>query len=175
MKVFTIIMGFIVLIGGIACLFVPGAAFATWSIIIAAIIAVVGLALIINYFLNRKQKTVTGWDLFGGIVTFALGLLLGFNTYAHFLLDAMIVYVFGAGVVVVGILRIVAAVNLKKLADGSMWVWLLILGILIILLGIYCLFHPTFTLFTIGYMVAFFVIMSGVNLITSGFSMKASS
>ncbi len=172
MKVLTIILGVLVLIGGIVCLFMPGASFGALSVVIGVIVLLAGIALIANYAVNRKLKTVTGWDLFGGIITLLLGILLVFNTFANHVLDVIIVYLFGSGVLIAGIVRVVMSIRLRKLSSGKMWIWTLILGILVAILGVYFLFHPILAGLTIGYMVAFYVIICGVDMLAAGIAMR---
>lgn len=75
--------------------------------------------------------------------------------------------ILGVILVIGGILRIVGAVGLIRLRNKA-WIWMIILGILMIILGVYGFFHPLVNAIAIGWMMGFFIIFQGFNLIGMG-------
>lgn len=171
MKVITIILGSMIIIGGVYCLFVPGATFLTLGWLVGISLVIAGINAIMAYVAKRKIGTTTVWDLLGGILTLLLGILVLANIFAQLLTDAMLIYLFATGIMLAGIFRIVASTRLKKL--GLSWVWMLVVGVLTVLVGLYSLFHPILTAISLGYLIGFWVIASGINLLSLGISMNS--
>ncbi len=163
MKVLTIIMGVLVTIGGFFCMFTPGATFLTLGWLVGILVTVAGINIIAAYVAARKAGASSAWDLVSGILTTVVGLMLIFNNFMQLFTDVMIIYFFAGMLIVTGIFRVVAALKLKKAAQS--WVFILVIGIITVLLGCYSFIHPVFTAVTIGFLMGFWVIQSGINLI----------
>ena len=177
MAVLSIILGVLLVIAGVWCLFTPFITFAVffemlgWLIGLALI--VIGVLKIIDYFTNHRSGTVNGWDLTAGILTTILGLFIFFNIFIQFAIDSIIFFCLIDWFIIVGILQIISSIKLKK-AEVSSWSLTLIAGILSILLGIFAIINPFSFAIAEGWIIAFFIIMAGFNLISSGSTMNKS-
>ncbi len=170
MKMITIILGVLVAIGGIYCLFAPGATFLSLGWLVGIALIVAGINAIAAHGKGKKTGHSTVWDVVGGVLTILAGFFVTFNLFTRLLTDVALIYIFAAWLVLTGILRIVSAFKLKGLKLP--WVWFLIAGILGLLLGLYSFFHPVITAFSIGYLLGFWVLFAGINLIATGMTMK---
>ncbi|MGI6361040.1 MAG: DUF308 domain-containing protein [Bacillota bacterium] len=128
---------------------------------------VMGLNLIIAYVTHKRQGTVSSWDLFAGIVTLALGLLVLLNFYTRFMISIVIIYLFCSVIIFNGLTRIMAALGQKK-AGGFLWGWPLVLGIISVIIGVMLCFWPLVAAFTIVFCTAFVLVMQGFNLLSVG-------
>lgn len=167
MRILTIVMGLLLTVGGVYSVLTPVSTFASIGWVIGVLLLIAGINIIIDFFTLRKTGMIGIWDLLGGILTIGLSFLILYGQFARIALDAFIIIAFGVWVLVSGILRIVAGLNHRKYGDG-IWIWAVLMGILSVLLGIYGFFNPIVFAFAIGWMVGFFIIMQGVNLITLG-------
>ncbi len=165
MKVLRIIIGVVLLITGIWCLFTPFSTYLSIAWILGFVMLFEGVMSIVTYCMTHKQNAmVTGWDLFEGIITSIFALII----LSHQLLtDVMLPYCFGVWMMVSGVTRIVEAFKKKSVTQKSkIWIALLVVGILCILVGIYALFHPILAAFSLGVLIGFILIMQGINFIT---------
>lgn len=168
MKVVTIILGILTVILGVFCIFRPGVTALSLAWMFGALMLFYGLMVVINYF---TKKIGTGWDLTFGILGVIGGAGLLFNYFSRFLADAVLIYMLGIFVAVAGVLRIIAAFHAKKAKSGS-WGWILVFGILSVIFGIFMVTHPMVAFLSVGYMIAFSIIMQGVNIIGLSSSLK---
>ena len=171
MKIVTILMGVILVIGGFYSIATPIGTFAAIGWVIGILLMVSGINIIVDYFMLRKVKGLGVWDLFGGILTIILSFVVLYGQIARIALDAIIIVLFGIWVLVTGVLRIIASLNHKKNGD-SFWIWIMLLGILSIIAGVYGFFNPVVFAFAIGWMIGFLIIMQGINLIGLGFTIN---
>ena len=170
MKIFTILMGVLLTIGGFACLITPFSTFASVGWLIAIVLMVVGFNIITGYFISRKTGAMSGWDLVGGILTIALAMFILYGHFARVVLDTFIIAIFAVWVLASGFIRIITGLNMKRMGTKS-WIWIVIFGGLSLLMGIYGLFNPYIFKFAIGWMLGFFITMQGINLLGVGFTM----
>ncbi len=176
MRVLSIILGVILIIGGVFCIAYPTATFATLGWLVGILLLISGINGIAAYVTGRKSGGATVWDLVFGILTVVLGVFLLFSPLAVGITDIVLVYLFSIWMVVGGILRIVAGVGVIRKHTGSKaWIWMLILGILMILLGIFGFFFPLVNALAMGWMMGFFIIFQGFNLIAMGSVYKGGS
>lgn len=175
MKVLSIILGVLLIIGGIYCVMTPGATFLSLGLILGISMLIDGFGAIAEYLRARKLGYPDGWVLAGGIGSVVLGVFLAFSNRMQFFTDALIAYTAGLWVFGMGITRIVRSIRiyqyrktLPQEARGSVWLWTLILGIIMLVFGAYGFFHPMLMVFTLGVMLGYAIILSGINLITLG-------
>lgn len=174
MKILTIIMGIILTVGGFYALASPVSTFASIGWVIGVLLLIAGINIIADYFMMRKSKAMGAGDLLGGILTIALSLLILYGQFTRIVLDAFIIIAFGIWVLITGIIRIVAGLNHRKMGD-SFWLWIVLLGVLSVILGVYGFFNPMVFAFAIGWMIGFFIIMQGINLMSLGFALSKKS
>ena len=171
MKAMTIFMGILLTIGGFFCMLTPLITFRTIGWIIGVVLLVAGINMVADYFAHRKNGGVTSWDLIGGILTILLALFILYrHGYAGNILDELIVILFGVWMLLSGIFRIAGGIQLKKIGESA-GLWIVIGGIVSVLLGIYGLVNPYVFKFALGWMLGFYIIMQGVNMLTLAFAM----
>ena len=171
MKAMTIFMGVLLTIGGFFCMLTPLSTFRTIGWVIGVVLLIAGINMVADYFGHRKGGGVTSWDLLGGILTIILSLFILYrHGYAGNLLDELIVILFGVWMLLSGMFRIAGGVKLKQLGESS-WIWIIIGGVVSVLLGVYGLVNPYVFKFALGWMLGFFIIMQGINMLTLAFAM----
>ena len=174
MKVVTIILGVLLLIGGVYCVFAPVATYSALAWVIGLSMFVEGIGGIITWSDRRKMGLANGWTLAAAIVSIVLGVFLLGSYVLQFAVDMFIAYMIAIWLVVAGIARVVAAVssrNNQRQAGGSGWVLQLVLGILIAILGILCIFNPLSIVAGVGLMLGISIVLTGIGLIMVGFEM----
>ncbi len=162
-KVLGVILGLVCFVGGIYCLFTPGLTFLSIGWIAPVALIVAGVGAIVKFFTSASKGLAT-LDIIWGLVAIALGVIFLFFPEARAALDFAMIYIFAGWVLVAGILRIVASVKMAK-AKESLWGIPLAVGILLVVLGGYSFFHPMASLFAIGYLIALWLIMGGINIV----------
>ena len=116
------------------------------------------------YAVVRPMRTflAIGWIL--GVLEGLGGIILLFSGVQRFLTDIMATYLVGASVLVYGIFQIVAGVKKFKDSKGKA-ILAIVCGVLSIIVSIIAFTHPVLTMFSVGYMIAFAVLMQGINMI----------
>lgn len=167
MKIITIILGVILVIGGIFCMVYPAATFSTLGWLVGILLLISGINAIGNFAGGRKAGAANTWDLVYGILTLILAVIILFSPLAAGITDVVLVYMFAFWMLIGGIIRIGGSVALMRMKNKG-WIWMLILGLLMIVLGIYGFFHPLVNAIAMGWMMGFFIIFQGFNLIGVG-------
>ena len=179
MKIVTIILGVLMLIGGVYCAITPIATYSVLGWLIGLAMLAEGIGSVATWNERRKFGFADGWTLAGAIISIILGLILLFSFVAQWAIDVFIAYMIAAWLVIGGIVRIVAAVKLRKFNDniggesviGASWGLLLVLGILVTLFGVLCLFNPLSVMMGVGFMLGVSIVCVGIDLIVHGVRM----
>ncbi len=176
MKVFNCILGVFSIIGAIYCIFYPGITFLNSGWIVSVLLGVWGICAIFDYVSNRKNnensKSKVALGILGlicGIAAAVLSILAIFIPAIYLMLDMIILYLFSFWLIVSGISSIIASVQMKKVADSAIWILTLIWGILVLIAGIYGVFHMIFLAQMLGILMGVLLITYGVRLISSVF------
>ncbi len=174
MKVFNCILGLFSILGAVYCIFYPGLTFLSTGWLITILLGAMGICSIFEFATSSDKKENKSLAA-NGIVGLILGIgaavisVLGiFSPLIRGSLDLIILMLFAFWLFYSGVASIAKSVSLKK-NGGKMWILTLILGILVLLTGIYGALHPVFTMVTIGYIIGFELIVYGVRLIASIF------
>lgn len=174
MKVFNCILGLFSILGAVYCIFYPGLTFLSTGWLITILLGAMGICSIFEFATSSDKKENKGLAA-NGIVGLILGIgaavisVLGiFSPLIRGSLDLIILLLFAFWLFYSGVASIAKSVSLKK-NGGKMWILTLILGILVLLTGIYGALHPVFTMVTIGYIIGLELIIYGVRLIASIF------
>lgn len=160
-------------------MFFPGISFLNTGWIVAILLGVYGFSNIFGYLLSSKKENkgdgklaVNGViGLIIGIASAVISVLALSNAGIRAMLDVTILLMFAFWLVYSGIVSIYGAVMQKK-NGGKMWGLTLVLGIIVILTGIYASTHLLFAAFSIGYMIGLELMIYGVRLIMSVFENK---
>lgn len=174
MKVFNCILGLFSILGAVYCIFYPGLTFLSTGWLITILLGAMGICSIFEFATSSDKKENKSLAA-NGIVGLILGIgaavisVLGiFSPLIRGSLDLIILMLFAFWLFYSGVASIAKSVSLKK-NGGKMWILTLILGILVLLTGIYGALHPVFTMVTIGYIIGLELIIYGVRLIASIF------
>ena len=179
MRVLSIIIGAILIAGGIFFLFNHGYAFLTIGLLLGIFAIFSGVELLAGYAQSKKSGNSNNWLLAGGIIILLIGLFLIISGQARIITAVIIALSLGFWLIIIGVLRIIASLELKKLTDSldvekksKTWILLLVLGIMLIVLGIFAWTQPLFAAIAIGYLIGFEVLITGINSVVNGVMMK---
>ena len=160
-KIITMITGILTVLLGFYAVVRPMRTFLAIGWILGMLLFVNGIELVI-LSLSKEKKDIGGCIL--GVLEGLGGIILLFSGVQRFLTDIMATYLVGASVLIYGIFQIVAGVKKFKDSKGK-GILAIICGVLSIIVSIIAFTHPVLTMFSVGYMIAFSVLMQGVNMI----------
>lgn len=163
MKVFTIILGVLMSLCGISCIFTPIMTFMEAGYFLCILLLVYGLGVILRCVMAKRY----GLPLVFGVLTTILGIVILVVPGMKLTTDGMLIYCMAIWFIVQGVLGMINAFRQKSAGTGKGWIWTLILGILGTLLGVYSAVHPLLLAFTFGILVGIYFIESGFTLIVA--------
>ena len=162
MKVLTIILGVLMAIAGVICLFQPGETFIETGYVIAIMLLVYGVIGIISVIARRSRPAFL-WACIPAVIIGVISLFFPSNNVN---IHVLMIYLLAVWFVLQGISSIYMSVRSRFFNSG--WVLGLIVGIISIFLGIYTALHPTVGVLTIGILVGIYLIEAGIDLIIVG-------
>ena len=164
LKYLTLITGVLTLLLGVYTLVRPMRTFLSIGWILGILLFVNGIELV-ALSLSKEKKEIGACIL--GVLEGLAGLVLLFSGIQRFITDVMAAYLVGTVVLIYGIFQIIAGVKVYKFSKGKG-----ILGIvcvfLSILISMIAIAHPLLTMISTGYMIAFSVLMQGINMVVLG-------
>ena len=166
MKVLAIITGILTAILGFIAFGMPLRVFLGLGWILGALVLVNGVEVIIGAFTGKKDI----WQCILGIIIAIGGGIILFNTVSRVMTDAILAYLAGIVITAYGISAIVSGCKTWSKSKG-MSILGIILGVLSILAGIFSVMHPVITMISLGYIIAFNVIMQGINMVIMAFAL----
>lgn len=157
-KIITMITGILTVLLGFYAVVRPMRTFLAIGWILGMLLFVNGIELVI-LSLSKEKKDI------GGCILGVLGrtwadIILLFSGVQRFLTDIMATYLVGASVLIYGIFQIVAGVKKFKDSKGKA-ILAIVCGVLSIIVSIIAFTHPVLTMFSVGYMIAFAVLIAG--------------
>ena len=168
MRVLTIVLGVLLVVGGIYCVFAPVATYSALGWVIGLSMVVEGVGSVITWNSRRNLGLADGWTLAGSILSIVLGVFLLGSYAMQFAVDLFIAYIIAIWLVFGGIARISVAISARRSlgpVGAGGWVGLLVVGILIVIMGILCIFNPLSVFAGVGLMIGVSIITVGVGLI----------
>ena len=181
-KVLLIILGILTVIGGMWCAATPGLTYLSMVWVIGFVMFFHAIEEMVTYSDRKALGFANGWNLCGSILAFICGLLIIISAKAEFLTGVALLYYLFFWLIFAGVFGIMAAFNLKKhtgseipavaTAAGKWWVGV-IFGILMIIAGCLGFAHPLLAAISIGLIVGFEIIVTGVNLVIAGITMPS--
>lgn len=163
MVVLSVIVGVLLMICGFSCMMSPGATFFETGYFIAILMLVYGIIGIINVI----GKRVPAVELIIHIPALVIGIISMIKPGTTLLIDAMMIYFVASWFLIQGVISIYVSLKVKGIKKS--WIWGLILGILGVILGIYSFFHPMVAALTIGFLIGFYFIEVGLDMIALAF------
>ena len=166
-----LLWGLTFLIAGLCLLFWPIRTSAALVAIIAAFLLISGIIGAISAVVHRDSGW--GWRLAGGILGVLVGIILLANPVAGALVIVTVqFFLLAFGLIVMGIALMVGGKHTSD-AIGYRWSWgNFILGVLVVLLGVFLLFRPLLGIFTLLWLMGILAIIGGVLLIVESFRVK---
>ena len=179
MRILMIILGVLLLVGGIYCMFAPVATYSALSWLIGLAMVVEGIASVVMWNDWRKQGLASGLTLVGAIVSILLGGFLLGSFVAQFAVDVFIAYLIAIWLIVAGVARVVAAIGARNYqremgasAARTNWGGLMVLGVAIAILGILCFFNPLSVAVGVGLLLGLAIACVGAGLIIRAIRMQ---
>ncbi|WP_019135547.1 HdeD family acid-resistance protein [Cellulomonas massiliensis] len=127
-----------------------------------------GVLVVVQAFADRRQGAFW-WELLGGLVEIALGLVLVLWPQP----TATVLFYFAAfWVVAVGVFAVVASIVLYR-AEEVAWYWVLAFGLVNLLFGIVLLANPQTSVTVIVVLIGLFACVGGVLLVVSGLATRS--
>lgn len=113
---------------------------------------------------TRIRKTMKGTLVAVAVIGIVLGILALVWPGATLLTVALL---FGSYLVVAGVFRVIAAITTDSLGSGVRWL-LGVLGVLVIVAGVFCLANPFRSLIVLAFVIGFGWIFDGMVDVTAG-------
>ena len=161
LKIIILITGILTVLLGIYTLVRPMRTFLSIGWILGILLFVNGIELV-ALSLSKEKKEI-GACILGGLA----GLVLLFSGIQRFITDVMAAYMVGAVILIYGIFQIVGGIKTYSTSKGK-GILSIICGILSVIVSIVSFTHPVLTMISAGYMIAFSVLMQGINMIVLG-------
>ena len=111
---FPNILGIILIIAGIFCIFSPVASSALIPYMVGLGLAVTGIGKIFRWAKERHYYRHSGWNLAGAVASLLAGILLAVSPSLQLSVNFTVVMLIGCWIMVMGILRIIHAFQLKS-------------------------------------------------------------
>lgn len=177
-KICCYILGILMVVGGLFCVFNPKATFLTIGYVIGITMLLDAIGNIYNWFQLSKEKQADGWQLASGIISLVFGIIIISDLQAQLSVDIVVAYLAAIWFVLRGITAIIISLKVRKFHKnfetevlGSKWWHRTITGILLILFGIISIAHPAVIATYIGIFIGLGIIACGADLITIGGSL----
>lgn len=162
-----IVRGILAILFGVLAFFAPGLGIAVLVGLFAAWVIIDGIGNIIAGVRGRGRDRSWWLELLEGTVGIAAGLIaLIFPAYAAQVLMILI----AAWAIVTGVLEIVAAIRLRELISGEVWMGLA--GVASILFGVILLVFPAAGALSLVWLISSFAIVFGIFLILLGWRLR---
>lgn len=176
MKVINGIIGVLSIFGALYCLFFPGLSFINIGWVITTILGIFGICSIIFYFTKKKiykNLMIEGihgvFGLVVGIAAAVVSMLAIFVPGIQAVLDLIILVIFTVWMIIDGISSIAESFVMKKASTSKSWILALVLGIIMLILGIYGICNLIFAIRFIGITIGIMLMSYGIKLIASLF------
>lgn len=175
MKVFNCILGIFAIFASAYCIFYPGITFLNSGWIITVLLAAWGICAIFDYASkhnsaekSKGEAAMGTLGLVAGIVAAVFSICAMFLPGIRLVLDIIILCMFAGWLIISGIYSVAASIQVKK-TGSKRWIISLVLGILVVLAGIYGIFHLLFVAQMIGILIGILLMTYGLRLILSLF------
>ncbi len=163
MRVLSVIFGILMVIFGILCICTPVITALDLSIFVFILAAAYGIVGIISGIANKYY----GIGFVFSIISFVFAIAMLFVPNMFVLTNGIIFSILACWIVIMSIISVVSALQVKSVTDSKMWILQLIFGIIGIFLGIYAFLHPMLFGLTVAWLIGIFV---GVLFMETGFS-----
>ncbi len=175
MKLFNGILGVFAAFAALFCFMYPGRTFLNAGWLVTFLLVCWGVCVLFDYVSNKLEKKSKS-NLVKGILAITFGLITGCASVAvvvypkfSLITDMVIIISFLSWVLINGTMEIFGAVRMKNTVPGKKWIFMLVLGILTVLSGIYGIYHIFLTVWAITIMFGVVLTIYSVRLLSSIF------
>ena len=172
-KILAIILGVLIILTGLYCVFTPGMTYSTIGYVVGFSMLMDGVAMFIFWWQARKEGYAQGIHLVSAILSFVCGLLVLNSAILQLGIDLFIIYYIAIWLIVTGCIVIYRGYQINKfhqnhkaIKAGSRWYIFVLLGIIMIVLGALSIYNPDVMANTIGIFIGLGVMITGADLIT---------
>ena len=171
------LIGVLLVIGGIYCLFSPVATSTVIPYVIGLALIVTGIGKILRRADEKRFYGESRWSLAGAIVSLFFGIVLAMSPALQLSMGASIVMLIGCWITIMGILRIIHAFRLRKVTGytdlfgrpvSNDWFMALLPGAAMVIIGMVNVLHPAIGLGMIGALIGILMILCGSSLLSLG-------
>ena len=159
MRAISIILGVLLIVGGISCLGTPLLTFIDAGYFLVIMLLVHGIFGIISGIANKSY----GLGFLFSILTLLFASVMLFVPGAMIVEGMILLGLMAAWFIIRGVISVYTSIKSKD--ENSMWVLLLIIGILDIIVGIFSFAHPVFLALTAGVILSVYFIFAGIDMI----------
>ncbi len=164
MTVISIILGVLMVLGGLSCMFTPITTFISAEYLVVILVAVFGVIGVIKGIVAKRF----GVAFFFSIISILFGLAVFFFPQFFVLTSGILIYMLAAWFVLLGFVTIYSSVVAGRVTGSGFWILELIIGILVVLFGCYAFVHPTLFAASIAGTIGFLI---GFSFVATGFTM----
>ena len=166
MTVLAIILGVLMVFAGVSLMCTPLATFLSAGYFLGIMMLVYGIIGIVKAF--QKQSHV--FETIMSVLAVIVGVIAIIRPGSTLILDGMIVYMAAAWFVLRGACSIVLAFQTKSVNKN--WIWVLIIGIMSLVIGIYSFAHPGVMAVATGILIGFYFVDAGIDMVVGAMIAK---
>lgn len=164
----TLIRGIVWVLFGVALISMPGISLVTLTFMFGAFALVDGVSALISAFGGRRESSHWWLLLLAGLA----GIVVGVLTFMNPAITALgLLWYIAVWAIVIGVVQIVAAIQLRKEITGEFWLGLG--GVASIAFGVFAILNPGAGALAVLWLIAIYAIAFGVTLILLSFKVRA--
>ncbi len=180
-RILMFILGLLAVIGGVYCAATPGMTYLSMIWVIGFVMFFSAIENIVTWSERKAAGIANGWSLASAILALIAGLLIICSGQAELITGITLLYILFGWLIAAGVLRIIGAFKLKGLKDSAApavqeaakkWGWIVVIGVLMIIAGIFGFCHPILSAISIGLIVGVDIIVVGIELMVKAFTAK---
>ena len=162
MSILSIILGVILIVGGVFCMFTPFATFLSAGFMIAIMLFMYGIFGLVRFF----QKEAGALELISSILAIIVGVIAIVRPGGALVIDGFVLNMVSAWLLVKGLINIIVSIQGRNEIKG--WGWGVAIGVLSIVAGILSFLNPTITALTVGILMGLIFVENGIEMIVLG-------
>ncbi|MCR5626399.1 MAG: DUF308 domain-containing protein [Lachnospiraceae bacterium] len=166
-RIFTIILGVILVIGGFWCITTPISTSLALVWIFGIFMLVKAIADLATYSERKAMGYADGFSLTMSIISFIFALMLICSWRMQAITETVLLLFISFWLIVGGVISIVGAIQLKRALNVSP-VFGIIMGILMIVVGFIGIAHPILGAISIGVIIGVNILVLGIDNIVNG-------
>ena len=178
-KITTLIIGILMIINGLYCLFSPGVTYLALAYAIGIGMILDAIGRISTWWKYRRSGLTDGWMLCGAILSLVFGIVLIGDAALQVTVDVFIAYMAAIWILLHGVIHIIRALKIHKFRKdwdaviiGKHWWVLLLVGVVTCLFGVLSLLNPGIIMTAVGTFIGLGIVAAGANMVTVAVSIR---